>query len=159
MYKAQEKKKKIHTLFIWSSQLHVNRRTRGLTLHYRIPGLDLTNEEKRTEAYKIINETSPEVLVLPSGASCTRGYFGGQYGACKRDQNKNPIKINESEELNTIIENGQYRENLPFLTKNINKKELKRVNVTTPKEYLKSIELFLTQYRHKTNKITNVHST
>ena len=152
MNRPQEPNKKIHTLFLRSSQLHFNSRTRGLTLHHRIPGLDLTKMTKRIEAYSVINETSPEVLVLPSGASCTRGYFGGQYGACKSDQNKNPIKISESDELNEIIETGKYRENLPFLIKNITKKEVKRVNVTTPKQYLKSIDLFLPQYKHHTNK-------
>ena len=119
-------------------------------MHHRIPGLDLTKETKRREAYTVISETSPEVPVLPSGASCTRGYFGGQYDACKREQNKNPISVSESKELSAIIENGNFRENLPFLIKNITKKVKSQCN--NPQAISEIRGTFLTRYKHHTKK-------
>ena len=42
-------------------------------------------------------------------------HFGGQAGACKQDQNKNPINIKGSEELDVIKSERSYRKSLTFL--------------------------------------------
>ena len=143
--------KKISTLYIWSSNLHENRLTNGQTMHVRIPGLDLTSEKKREMVYKEIFYNKPEVLVLPSGASCTRGYFGAAPGANKREQNINPIKIKNTARYQQTKVKGNYREDLTHIKKNITEKHLKRTYVVTPKEYIKSVEALLKQYKHKTN--------